>query len=365
MVGKFFGARLATACITTTALVLWAAPTYATAAKPPGKPTAPSVVIRNNAFVVSWSAPTSDGGALIDGYTVTATAKNLPTQTCTTDGNTSTCLLTGIVKPARYAKNLYSIKITAHTSAGTGAPIVLTKIADVTTPDCSYIGPYATLHGCTLSSTNLSTLDLTGADLSGSDLRGADLFRASLTGANLAGANLTGTILADADLTSTDFTNANLQNAVLTATKLGSAKLTGANLTTANLTSADISGATFTNATFTGVMASQVTGVPAALPTNWVLVLGYLAGPTANMVGAQLVGANLTAANLTSVNFGHANLSYANLYGANLNSAGFSYANLSYANLHNTNTTNADFFYADTTGAVCPNGQAHGSGGNC
>ena len=40
-------------------------------------------------------------------------------------------------------------------------------------------------------------------------------------------------------------------------------------------------------------------------------------------------------------------------------------ANLSGANLSGADLQGADLSYADLTGATCPNGQKHGSGGNC
>ncbi len=79
-------------------------------------PTAPQSVSATNAdgqSVVSWSAPSSTGGAAITGYTATATATGQTTRTCTSAS--TGCTITGLVNGATY-----SITVTATNSVGTG-----------------------------------------------------------------------------------------------------------------------------------------------------------------------------------------------------------------------------------------------------
>lgn len=109
---------------------------------------------------VSWTAPASDGGSPVTGYTVTASHGD---QTCTTT-DTTTCTVTGLTNGRQY-----TVKVRASNSKGEGpaSPRVLVTPSSQSCPD---IGPGANLQGC-------------------------DLYGANLTGANVAGANLTGAIL--------------------------------------------------------------------------------------------------------------------------------------------------------------------------
>jgi uncharacterized protein YjbI with pentapeptide repeats len=77
--------------------------------------------------------------------------------------------------------------------------------------------------------------------------------------------------------------NANLTNANLTNVNFTNANLTGANLTGATLTGATLTGANLTGATLTGVTSEGIMGNPAALPTGWKLMNGYLVGPTGKL----------------------------------------------------------------------------------
>jgi alpha-tubulin suppressor-like RCC1 family protein len=84
------------------------------------------------------------------------------------------------------------------------------------------------------------------------------------------------------DLSGCNLTNANVRNANLRNANLTNVNFTNANLTGATLTGATLTGATLTGATLTGVTSGGITGTPAALPTGWKLMNGYLVGPTAN-----------------------------------------------------------------------------------
>jgi len=165
--------------------------------------------------------------------------------------------------------------------------------------------------------------------------------------------------------------------------------LSNAWLRRAILTGADLSNTDLTGAVLTGVTSSNIVGIPSALPSEWMLVSGYLIGPGANLTGADLsnldlAGAVLRGTLLTSSNLTNADLSNANLEGlrsgtivgtpsalpsewtlisgyligprANLTNAALSNANLSNAvmrdaNLNIANLTGANLTGADLTGA--------------
>jgi len=127
-----------------------------------------------------------------------------------------------------------------------------------------------------------------------------------LTGANLAGLNLS-----NADLPEANLENANLDGANLTSANLTNAVLTGTNLTGTNLT----------DAVLTSAISGGIAGVPVSLPTNWMLVTGYLVGPGAELSGADFTGANLTNTNLSSADLADASFEGATLTGTSLTGA--------------------------------------------
>jgi uncharacterized protein YjbI with pentapeptide repeats len=75
--------------------------------------------------------------------------------------------------------------------------------------------------------------------------------------------------------------------------------LTNAVLIGANLRGADLDNTALAGATLTGVTSGGISGEPASLPTNWYLVFGYLAGPGADLAGADFTRANLNGIDLT------------------------------------------------------------------
>lgn len=77
----------------------------------PGAPLHVVAVRGNNSAMVSWAAPTSDGGSAITGYTVTASGSR---QSCRTKSATS-CPVTGLVNGT-----VYTFTVTATNSLGTG-----------------------------------------------------------------------------------------------------------------------------------------------------------------------------------------------------------------------------------------------------
>jgi uncharacterized protein YjbI with pentapeptide repeats len=325
--------------------------------KKPGAPTALAVMAVNTAIVVSWSAPTIDGGSPIVRYQVQVEHAG---GTCTT--TQTSCTVSGLTNGRKY-----NVKVEAENARGSGAAARASKVIPTTAADCAYIGPYANLEYCNLANVNLQGVSLasadligvasggitgspaslpanwslvdgyligvaavlTNADLSGANLSSADLQGSVLTGADLVGANLTGVNLEEAEPDNADLTDANLTNAFMYETNLTDATLTDANLTDASLAIVTLTGANLTGAILTGVDSVSITGPPSALPSGWIFLAGYLIGPGADLHGASLVGANLSGIDLTDANLTLATLTDANLTEANLTGANTGDANLS------------------------------------
>ena len=168
------------------------------------------------------------------------------------------------------------------------------------------------LSGMNLNGTNFSGADLSGADLSDTRLGSSMLGTATLTGVRSGGITLTpaslpggwklvngyllgagvdvsgvdfsgetldGLRLTDAVLVGTDFSGASMKMVDLSGSDLTRADFTDARLTQATLDDVDLTGASFANADLFGVTSSGVSGVPAALPGGWSVVVGILVGP--------------------------------------------------------------------------------------
>ncbi len=220
---------------------------------------------------------------------------------------------------------------------------------------------YSTLTGANLNGTNLTGANLTGAvsgSITGTPAAlptnwqlvggyligpGADLRSADLNNANLRGANLAKLDLSGADLSSADLTGANLNYANLTDVNLTGADLTNASLRAATVTGSDLTGANLTGAHLDGAVSGSITGTPAALPTDWQLVDGYLIGPGADLGGADLENANLRGANLYGASLSLANLSYADLTNADLTYAWIDHATANHATITGANFTGVNF----------------------
>ncbi|TVZ00001.1 pentapeptide repeat-containing protein [Trebonia kvetii] len=137
----------------------------------------------------------------------------------------------------------------------------------------------------------------------------------------------------------------------LTGANLTGANLTGANLSGANLYQAVINSANFTGATLTGLRSGVVTFQSApTLPANWTWIVGgYLAGPGADLAGAQLQsafdlkGIDLAGADLTGANFTDATVPNVDFTGANLDNATLTSATLTSDTLTSATLVGANF----------------------
>lgn len=262
-------------------------------------------------------------------------------------------------------------------------------------------GPGANLTGCNLTGANLTSTVLSGVNLSGTNLT-----RATLTG--VSSGQITGTPsalptgwqlvngyligpkakLSNANITGFDLSNVNLlgvssggvvgaPSALPSGWKLikgylvgPGANLIGANLIGANLSSVNLSGTNLTSAILTGVTSGSITGTPFALPLNWKVVNGYLAGPGADLrdadfANANIVGVGLTGAQMTGVTSGgivgiprslptgwKLVKGYLIGPGAKLTNANFSNAVLTGVNLTNIDLSTAIFTGVSSSGVV-------------
>jgi len=124
--------------------------------------------------------------------------------------------------------------------------------------------------------------------------------------------------------------------------KVVTGNFAGANFTYANLAGAMLNGVNLAKTNLSGVTSGHIVGVPSALPKGWMLVKGFLIGPSANLASANLTGLNLTKVNATGATF----------YGANLTNVNFSGANLTNASLSNATITGAIFATATMKGTI-------------
>jgi len=177
----------------------------------------------------------------------------------------------------------YTLRVRAVNAIGESTTVVLAPVTPNTTPNCNYIGPYANLQNCWLVGKNFSGLNLTGANLNG-----ANVTYATFTGANLTGVTMTGTII-------------------------------------------------------NGITSGGITGTPAALPSGFGVVNGYLIGPGNGVTNVSFAGVTFTPVNLAGASMYGDNLSGTNLSAV----TSFSGTNLSYDNF-----TNANFTGINLTGAI-------------
>ena len=281
--------------------------------KKPGAPTGVSAVPISGGAVVSWSAPSTDGGSPITGYSATASHGG---ESCSTTG-ALTCTVTGLINSRHY-----EIRVRAGNIVGFGRAA---KVR-VTPSACGLPGPNADLGGC-----NLTGVDLSGVDLSNANLADATLTNANLTNTNLSGALLQGVVsggivgvpsslpspwsLVDgyligpsADLRNADLSGATLTNADLSVANFGKADLTNADLSGANLSYASFYETTLTDANLSGADMFRA-------------YLDLATAEGANFTDAYLVAASMEAADFQEAILTGANLSYADLSAAHLDGA--------------------------------------------
>jgi Fibronectin type III domain/Pentapeptide repeats (8 copies) len=176
--------------------------------KKPGAPT--DVQLRGIAMgvTVSWSAPTSDGGSPITGYTVSAGSTG---QTCSTSG--TSCTVTGLTEGRHY-----SIRVAATNAIGTGKKATVKTQIEV----CNDLYPGTDLAGANLRNCDLESVDLADADLNDAIfylvMRDSNLTGATVQDASMVGTDLEGTNLTDADMTGTVVDNGGLEFAIFSNT---------------------------------------------------------------------------------------------------------------------------------------------------
>lgn len=265
------------------------------------------------------------------------------------------------------------------TALPAGWALVNGTLAEVVSQCADAPAPGINWSGCDLSGRNLIRADLTGANLSGANLTGAYLGYSTLSGANLSAANLTsaylgGSKLPNADLSGAVLTNANISSGVLSNANLTNANLSGAGLQYAVMSGAVVSGADFSGAALVQLRSGGLTGQPAALPTDWHLVGGYLVGPNADLTDADLSTLDLSNLNLSYSIFTGSNLAGTTLTGTDLSRVrsgavlgqpaalpsgwslvggyliGFQ-ANLTGADFANVDLSNVDMYFATLTQA--------------
>jgi hypothetical protein len=83
----------------------------------PDAPTDVTVDPGDGSAAVSWTAPASDGGSEIDGYTVTCTAGIDDVHTATNDGSTTSAQVTGLTNGVEY-----TCTVAAHNANGDSEP---------------------------------------------------------------------------------------------------------------------------------------------------------------------------------------------------------------------------------------------------
>jgi hypothetical protein len=220
-------------------------PAYAKPAKTskPGRPSGVVALPVEEGAAVSWTAPRSDGGSAITGYTVKATPGG---ETCTTSGALN-CSVSGLKDG-----QLYFIRVRASNSIGLGGSSMAKRVTAGQSQDCSNFAPDAALQYCYLKDDDLAGDDLQGANLTGAymvgtDLDGTDLQLADLTTANLTNASADSANLSGADIDHGYLINTDLIGAVLTSAEMSDTNVASANMTEADLGDAEMQTAKGTN----------------------------------------------------------------------------------------------------------------------
>lgn len=138
------------------------APSVAQSAMPyttPGAPRTVSAVAEDMQITVSWTAPQSDGGSGVTGYTIQLSPGGF---TCTAPSTATSCVVTNLVNGTQYA-----VKVFAVNGAGDGAPgTLLNKV----TPRGISLAPTILTADAADKSIVVKWRPLAGAELNGADV---------------------------------------------------------------------------------------------------------------------------------------------------------------------------------------------------
>ncbi|MDA8860326.1 pentapeptide repeat-containing protein, partial [Paracoccaceae bacterium] len=139
---------------------------------------------------------------------------------------------------------------------------------------------------------DLNAAVLTGADLRNIDLTGADLHNSNLTGVDLTGANLNGIFsgaIKGNPILPTDYILVN-GYIIGPGVSLYSANLGGSDLTGANMVGVDLTYADLTETNMMGVSSGAIIGDPINFSNDYILINGYIVGPGVDLSDANLLG---------------------------------------------------------------------------
>ena len=108
---------------------------------PPGAPTSVSRTLADASSVISWTAPVSNGGSAITGYTVTSSPAVTAPASCTNTTNLS-CEFTGLTNGTAYTFSVVAINAAGNSAASTASASV-TPVAPVApvAPVVVYVPP--------------------------------------------------------------------------------------------------------------------------------------------------------------------------------------------------------------------------------
>ena len=346
----------------------------------PGAPTgvSASATASTKSMQISWTAPASNGGASITGYTVIdgtdATICSSATTSCTVSNLSSGSSYTFRV----YATNVAGNGANSTASASTLQTSIPNAPGDLRLISARYrflidwsapadngfaVSSYtATASNGTTTRTCTVSAPATRCTITGFP-SAQSVYTVSVRATNVYGAGPASATVAaptwftpqkpqQTDLRTMDLSGLDLSNVNLTGADLTGVSFAGSNLSGAFLIGATITNANFSGATLTGLVSSQNVGTPAALPTGFLFRSGSIVGPGVNLSFQNLSGADLSGLSLSNLNFSNANLSGANLAGSTFLNGNFSNANLSGANFSGTNLTGANLSGANLSEAA-------------
>lgn len=158
---------------------------HGSAIKKPGAPSGVTALPGNHSALVSWTAPVSDGGSPVTGYTVTASRRSCTTMTATT------CTVTGLTNG-----HLYKVRVRASNVKGEGHPGSAKVRPTASLPKVSFAGSTIFTYpseavGVTMNARTSNTVQV---DFTTSDGPSALLYWAAWVGAASSFSPSSGTI---------------------------------------------------------------------------------------------------------------------------------------------------------------------------